>query len=218
MINVLIVEDDPMVAEINKTYVEKINGFKVTGWAKNGKEALKFIEKTKVHLIILDVYMPKMSGTELLEQLRREHSEVDIIFVTAAKEKNIIDRGLKLGAVDYLIKPFKFERIKISLENYQKRFNLLNNLNDIDQKDIDGILDLKINNELQKGIHSKTLELIRDCVSKSDYIVSITTVSSQLGISTVTVRHYFDYMVLNKEIFKELEYGSVGRPNYIYHK
>lgn len=218
MINVLIVEDDPMVADINTNYVNKVEGFNVIGWEKNGKDALSFIEKNKVDLIILDVYMPKMNGIELLEKLRREYNEIDIIFVTAAKEKNIIDRGLKLGAVDYLIKPFKYDRIRLALENYSNRFHFLNNLNELEQSDIDELFDLKVNNELPKGIHSQTLELIRESILKSDYVVSILIVSSELGISTVTVRHYFEYLVQIKELIKELEYGSVGRPNYIYHK
>lgn len=107
MIQVLIVEDDPMVARINEEYICRLPEFTVVGIAQNGEEALRFLSSGKqVDLLILDVYMPRMDGLSLLEQIRREFHSVDVIFVTAAKEKPVIQRGLQLGAVDYLIKPF----------------------------------------------------------------------------------------------------------------
>lgn len=67
MIKVLIVEDDPMVAHINKKYTESVAGFSVTNICSNGKEALEIINNTTIDLIILDLYMPKLDGRGFLK-------------------------------------------------------------------------------------------------------------------------------------------------------
>ncbi|MDF2592229.1 MAG: hypothetical protein K0S75_1695 [Clostridia bacterium] len=125
MINVLIVDDDPMVAELNKRYVENVPNFKVVAVLYNGEDALKLLKSKKIELLILDIYMPKLDGISLLEEMRKNLLKTDVILVTAATEVNEIDKALKLGAVDYLIKPFDGDRIRKSLNNYLKRYNLL---------------------------------------------------------------------------------------------
>ena len=98
MIRVMIVEDDPMVAHINTEYINRVENFQVVKHVSNGIEALNYLKSgAKIDLIILDVYMPKMDGIKMLEELRLTYHEVDVIFVTAAKEKKIIQRGLQLG-------------------------------------------------------------------------------------------------------------------------
>ncbi len=218
MIRVLIVEDDPMVAEINKRYIENIDGFQVIGWARDGKAALEITKNGQVDLLILDIFMPGMDGMKLLEHLRSKHSGIDVIFVTAAREKNIIDQGLKLGAVDYLIKPFKYERIKLALEKYKKRFELFHKCDEIDQSNIDRLFEVNTNNELPKGIHPHTLALVNEYIAKEAYEIDIHKLADELDISSVTARHYLEYLVQTNILQKDLKYGSVGRPNYIYHK
>ena len=69
MIHVLIVEDDPMVAELNKSYLNRIEGFKLAGVVANGQEALDFLEKNLVSLLLLDVFMPQLDGLSLLQKI-----------------------------------------------------------------------------------------------------------------------------------------------------
>ncbi len=217
MIKVLVVEDDPIVAEININSINRIEGFSVIGWENNGYNAFNFLKNNKVDLFLLDIYMPKMDGLELLEKIRKEYSYVDVIFITAAKEKNLIECGLKLGAVDYLIKPFKFERIKFSLENFKKRYELFKQCEEFNQESIDNLLYSKVNEELPKGISNSTLINISQLIDKEDN-VEISTISKALKLSTVTVRHYLDYLVDNKKLIKDTSYGKLGRPTYIYSK
>ena len=68
---VLIVEDDPMVADINKKFTEAVPGFVVAGIARNGRDALQLLEKEKPDLLILDVYMPEVDGLNVLSLLRK---------------------------------------------------------------------------------------------------------------------------------------------------
>ena len=72
--NVLIVEDDPMVAMINEEYVRKNKSFSVCGSCRTGQDALEFLENNKTDLVIMDVYMPVMDGVETLKKSASENS------------------------------------------------------------------------------------------------------------------------------------------------
>ncbi|QUH27074.1 response regulator [Serpentinicella alkaliphila] len=220
MIKVLIVEDDPMVLNLNKRYIETVDGFKVVETALNGKEALRFLTSHSVDLVIADIYMPHLDGISFLKEMRRRMIKADVIFVTAAKETDSIDEVLMLGAVDYLIKPFEYERLKSSLESYYKRYQLLKRNDVIKQEDIDQITKrgyYNIENTVQKGLHKKTLERIRNFMKKNEGIYFTSEeVSEKLHVSRVTVRRYLEYLVSISELTLEIEYGSIGRPSHLY--
>lgn len=141
MYRVLIVEDDPMVAMINEQYVKKNKQFTVVGTCKDGAAALDFLSSNEVDLLILDVFMPQMDGFETLRQIRKRQIPVDVIMVTAADEREALEEALHLGIVDYLIKPFTFERFRIALEKYIAHVDALKDLDKLNQKSIDFIID-----------------------------------------------------------------------------
>ncbi len=116
MYKVLIVEDDPMVAMINEQYIGRNKKFCVAGKCKDGKGALEFLENNEVDLLILDVFMPYMDGFETLRQIRKKQISVDVIMVTAANDRESLEEALHLGIVDYLVKPFTFERFCMALD------------------------------------------------------------------------------------------------------
>lgn len=220
MINLLIVEDDPMVAELNRRYVSTIDGYRVIGIARNGEEAMSKLESSKIDLLLLDMYMPKTNGLELLKEIRNNQMMVDVIMVTAAKETDSIDELFKLGVVDYLIKPFSYERLKNSLENYKSRFLLLNSKQEITQEDIDRITTIQtqeMSASLQKGLHKNTLARIRSYMqSKQNQQITSNELAESLQVSAVTIRRYLEYLVAIGEVRLEIEYGSIGRPSYLY--
>ena len=115
MIEVLIVEDDPMVAELNKKYLQMISGFNLIANVNNGEQALHFIHDNHIDLILLDVFMPKLNGLELLQHIRISYPKIDIIMVTAACNTADIQTALRLGVIDYIVKPFTFERLRTAL-------------------------------------------------------------------------------------------------------
>lgn len=220
MIKVLIVEDDPMVAELNKRFVERVPEFTVAAVVNDGEKALSYLKTIKIDLVILDVYIPKLNGMEVLMEIRKLNIMVDVILVTAAKETDKIDDALKLGAVDYLIKPFEYERLKKSLENYLVRCKVLNNNNIIAQEDIDYIT-MSINKQkeigLPKGIHKMTLNRIVQYLEKNkNRLVSSEEISEQLRMSKVTIRRYLDYLEYLGDVKLGIEYGTRGRPSYKY--
>lgn len=220
MINVLIVEDDPMVAKLNERYVESIYGFNVKGILTNGEEALTFCKHNQVDLIILDLYMPRLDGVSFLKELRKTFMMIDVILVTASTETQNIDAVLKLGAVDYLIKPFDYERLKNSLESYANRYHVLHNAETVKQEDLDQLTKVFKNNRgtsLAKGLHEKTLERIRLFMKKnSKNYLSSEMVAAEMTLSKVTVRRYLEYLEAIGEIKIEVAYGSVGRPSLKY--
>ena len=141
MYKVLIVEDDPMVAMINEQYIKRNKNFEIVGKCNNGLSALDFIENNTVDLLILDVFMPKMDGFETLRQIRNKQITVDAIMVTAANERESLEEALHLGIVDYLVKPFTFDRFQMALEKYIAQNNALKDIETLNQKNIDHIID-----------------------------------------------------------------------------
>lgn len=122
--NVLLAEDDFDFGSILKQYLE-IHNFNVT-WANNGKEALD-IFKTEAenskhfNICVFDVMMPKLDGFALAEKIIEINPETPFVFLTAKKMKEDRIKGLKLGADDYIVKPFEADILVLRLQNILKR-------------------------------------------------------------------------------------------------
>ena len=121
MRDVLVVDDDFMVAEIHRRFVEQVDGFRAVGVARTGTEALSAARELQPQLILLDVYLPDMTGLEVLQRLRSEGDRVGVIMITAARELDTVKGALDGGAADYLIKPFEFPQLKAKLESWGAR-------------------------------------------------------------------------------------------------
>lgn len=225
-IKIFIVEDDPMVKEINTRFLEKIEGFKVVGDASNIEEAKDKIIKAKVDLILLDVFLPDGKGIDLLKWVRINEVQIDTILITADKCKSSVDEAFKYGAIDYLIKPFKFERFKEALYNYRSRFIELRKVDNMNQDYIDQYI-LKINTnsieeeveekELCKGLSLKTYNKIIDYM-KEKYREYLTAeeIAKGSGLARVTARRYLEKMVEEGRVEINQEYGKIGRPTNYY--
>ena len=216
MYNVLIVEDDPMVAMINEQYIKKNKNFTVVGKCKDGNSALSFLESNDVDLLIMDVYMPKMDGFEALRQIRNRKNTVDAIMVTAANDRDSLEEALHLGIVDYLVKPFTYERFQMALEKFMAQNHALKDTETFDQSNIDYLIDnarKKTESVFPKGIQEKTLLLIIDYLKENkgkwltgDEIAEIS------GLTSVTVRRYMNYLSESGKVFGEMNYETGGRP------
>jgi DNA-binding response OmpR family regulator len=116
---VLIAEDDRDFGNILTQYVT-ISGFEVT-LARDGKEAWELFNADKPDICVLDVMMPEMDGFTLAEKIKQAHNDMPFIFLTAKSLKEDIVRGLKLGADDYITKPFDPEVLILRINNILKR-------------------------------------------------------------------------------------------------
>lgn len=121
MLNVLIVEDDSLIAELERDFLEPNNY--VVRIAENGEEALKIMEEFKIDAILLDVMLPGDDGFSLCRKMR-EKTDAPILFVTARKEEVDKIRGLGLGADDYIVKPFSptelVARLRAHISTHQR--------------------------------------------------------------------------------------------------
>jgi len=120
-ITILIIEDEEKISMIMKSYFEK-EGYKVYQ-AYDGEEGLKIFNQESIDLVILDLMLPKLSGEEIIKEIRNQ-SQVPVIMVSAkVEEDNRVD-GLRLGADDYVTKPFSpkelVERVKAVLRRIEK--------------------------------------------------------------------------------------------------
>lgn len=220
MIRVLLVEDDPMVAELNRMYLSRVPGFETVASARSATEALELLRSHTVDLLLLDIFMPGPSGIDLMAAIRRQALDVDVIFVTAARDAATIDRALKLGAVDYLIKPFEFERLKQALERYGETRRLIRGGQVLDQAELDKRLAGRNPagtraEALPKGLDPNTLDKVLKVITAWQGPAPWFTaeeIAQEVGISRVSVRKYFEFLSALKVLRMEPGYGTGGRP------
>ena len=116
---ILLAEDDIDFGNILSQYVA-LSGFEVT-LVRNGREAWEMFHASRPDICVLDVMMPEMDGFTLAEKLRAEEPGIPFIFLTAKSLREDIIRGLKLGADDYITKPFDPEMLMLRVSNILKR-------------------------------------------------------------------------------------------------
>jgi DNA-binding response OmpR family regulator len=114
--NILIAEDELDIAKFLKQGLSE-EGYQCIA-VKNGLEALEVIKQKRIDLILLDWMMPKMKGLEVCQQLRANHINTPIIFLTAKDTIQDTIEGLKSGANDYIKKPFNFEELLARIETH----------------------------------------------------------------------------------------------------
>lgn len=221
MIRVLIVEDDPMVAEFNKRYLEQVGGFQLVSIAASVNEALRVVEEEAIDLMLMDIFMPGQTGLELLRHIRETGRKTDVIFITAASDMERIQTALRYGAVDYLIKPFEFERFNEALSAYREKFAFMKNQHILSQEELDRQILQKearaITEELPKGLTRGTLQVIVEAVqSMGGSPFSTEDISEHAGISRVSVRKYLKFLSDIHVLGVKVHYGTIGRPVYQY--
>jgi len=218
MRDVLVVDDDFMVAEIHRRFVDRIDGFRAAGVARTGAEALEQAAGTSPDLILLDVYLPDMTGLEVLQRLRSRGDRVGVIMITAARELDTVSGALDGGAADYLIKPFEFDQFRAKLEAFATRDDALRSASCVDQSLIDslfgGTMPTRVGDSLPKGLGAETGELVLDAV-RSAGEVSAAECAELVGISRVSARRYLEHYLGTGALQLRLQYGA-GRPERRY--
>ncbi len=117
----IIVDDEPLALEILETYLEKIPEIELLGTFSNGIEAMQFLKKQQVDLLLLDIEMPELTGIQLMKVLS---DPPKVIFTTAYDQYAI--KSYEFEAVDYLLKPVEFGRFLQAIEKAQKQIALEN--------------------------------------------------------------------------------------------
>jgi response regulator of citrate/malate metabolism len=219
MIRTLVVDDDPMTASIHRSYVERVPGFEVIGEAHSGGEAFAYVRTFHPDLLLLDIYLPDMSGIDLLRDLRERGSHVDVIAITAAKDVDTLRAAIHGGVVHYLVKPFFFEALRERLESYAAHRSRLDRLSEPEQADIDHVFALLRTHgrtSLPKGISAPTLARVIETVRGSEADATAVDVAERAGISRGTARRYLEYLAGTGAVELSLRYGATGRPEHLY--
>ncbi|MGY3911926.1 response regulator [Aeromonas piscicola] len=218
MIKILIVEDDPAIAEIHRRFVQRLAGFEVLGVALTLFDAREQIGILKPDLVLLDVWLPDGEGFSLLRELRQAGAGLDVILLTAAREASALQEAMRLGVVDFILKPVVFERLRDTLGNYAESRAALAALADIDQQAVDALLGTPLQQVaaagLPKGIDALTLQRVLAALTSVG--ASAEEIGNRVGVSRTTARRYLEFLVGQQLASPELEYGTVGRPERRY--
>ncbi|WP_353893641.1 response regulator [Proteinivorax hydrogeniformans] len=216
--NILIVEDDPMVRDINAGFLRKINSNYKIYEASDVKSAKEVILSNSLDIVLLDIYLGEINGPALLKWIRDKELNVDVILITADNSAETIEMVLRLGAIDYIIKPFNFERFKQALNNVINRRRQLKSGEKITQDTLDKWIKKAGDKDLvqEKGINTSTYQTIKKFIKQSNAPLTAQKVSDSTDLARVTVRRYLEYMVEEGLVKEELNYGKVGRPQKSY--
>lgn len=217
MFNAIIIEDDPMISALNRRFMEKDGRFHVEAEFPSGSKALRWLLSHSVDLVLLDVYMPVLSGPELLRELRVRGVETDVIMITAAHDTQTINELMKLGIVDYLVKPFTQPRFQQALDTFCRNRTALGKSGAVSQTEIDRLLHSKPGEGgLPKGLQATTLDTVRAALRKTGEETTCEELASETKLSTVTVRRYLAHLLENGEAESRINYDTGGRPSVSY--
>ncbi|MHB0870449.1 MAG: response regulator [Chloroflexota bacterium] len=214
-LRVLVVEDDPVVGDINREFTERVEGFQVVGAARSAVGAVEAVQRLRPDLVLLDIYMPDGDGVQVLKEVRRLENDVDVIPVTAARNSQVVKELMRNGAVGYVVKPFKFERFAATLQAYRRWRASLEGESTLSQAEVDRLRRVLVapqQDELPKGLDHLTLKAITDLLERRREYLTAEEVAEEVGASRVTARRYLEYLAEVGQAEVKLSYGAVGRP------
>ncbi|MBD1382827.1 response regulator [Metabacillus arenae] len=227
-IQVMIIEDDETAAKIYEKFTQKVEGFQVVATTSSGKQALELFNVFTPDLILLDVFLPDMKGTDLLWEIRKKFRGVDVIMITAANDVDTVREAIRGGAFSYLMKPIMLDKFLETLEQYKEARTKLFSLKTVQQDDVNSFFGIKNREEpilgedktgtLPKGIDKHTLKKIRQQMKETAVSTNADELAKIIGASHSTVRRYLEYLVSNNELEVEIMYGTIGRPERRYRR
>jgi response regulator of citrate/malate metabolism len=216
MISTVVVDDDFMVAKIHAAFVERTPGFKVIRVVHTGADALRAVHELHPELVLLDIYLPDRSGIEVLERVRAETPEVDVLVITAAREVDTVRRALRGGVVNYLIKPFEYDALRQRLEHFAAGRQHLAEVSAAAQSDVDRVFGtMSLSKPLPKGLSSETAALVEDVLRTAASDLSASECAALTGLSRISARRYLEFFAGTGRVKVRLRYGA-GRPERRY--
>ncbi|MEH0931581.1 response regulator [Micromonospora sp. CPCC 205558] len=223
-IRVLVVEDEPLLAEAHSAYTERVPGFIVVGVAHTARAAMAALRAGGgVDLVLLDFRLPDLHGLDVCRALRAAGSSVDVLAVTSARDLAVVRTAVSLGVTHYLLKPFTFAAFRDKLERYADyRAQALADGEVAAQHEVDQMfatLRGTAGHSLPKGLDAQTLDRVRAALTDGTRTaagLSATEVSALTGISRVTARRYLEYLVTVDRAARTPRYGTPGRPEVEY--
>lgn len=219
-IRVLVVEDEELLAEAHREYVQRVPGFATVAVARSGRAALQALSRHPVDLVLLDFYLPDMSGLDVCRAMRSAGVRADVIAVTSARDLETVRAAISQGVVQYLLKPFTFAAIRDKLRSYADyRATLTQGTTAQDQAVVDRALAVLRGSPeavLPKGLSQQTLSLVVEALAARAEPASATDLAAATGVSRVTARRYLEHLVAQGAAEQSLRYAKAGRPEILY--
>jgi response regulator of citrate/malate metabolism len=221
-IRVLVVDDEPLIAEAHRAYTEKVPGFAVVGVAHTARDAMAALRSAPVDLVLLDLNLPDKHGLEIARALRTAGSGTDVLAVTSARDIAMVRAAVALGVTHYLLKPFTFAAFRDKLDRYaQYRSQLLDAGEVAAQHEIDRVfatLRGTPQGSLPKGLDARTLDLVLGALRAVPGPAgqSAAEVAARIGTSRVTARRYLEHLADAGRVIRSPRYGGPGRPEVEY--
>ncbi|MGX6970348.1 response regulator [Vagococcus bubulae] len=226
--NVLIIEDDPMVAKLNEDFLKTIPTINIVGNYRTTEEAKEALQEKKIDALLLDNYLPNQTGIEFLAELRKENNQVPVILITAANDIETIQQALALGVIDYLVKPFTAERFLLAIQKVMKQKKLFSQLQHANQQNIDALFNehstknasanVPLSNDLPKGLAKLTMEKVLEKINEETTSFSTEELAKKIGISRISTKKYLTFLVESNYLTEDIVYQEVGRPTIRYKK
>ncbi|BAH81369.1 response regulator [Streptococcus dysgalactiae] len=219
--NVLIIEDNPMVDFIHRNYLEKTALFDSIMSSNSMASAQNILTTYAIDLILLDIHIIDGNGISFLETLRAQHHPCEVIIISAANDGNSIRDGFHLGIIDYLIKPFTFERFQESIQQFVTHREHLANQK-LEQAQINQLKcltnkrDTKNTQLLEKGLSESTFRWVMENIRTFEKPFTIQELATSCHLSHVSVRKYIAYLEENNQIDNQQIFTKVGRPYRVY--
>ncbi|MFC8316527.1 response regulator [Gordonia sp. NPDC057258] len=221
MIRVLIVEDEPVIAEAHRDYLVRLGGFEVVGAVSTAQEALRMATAGPVDLVLLDLGLPDAPGVDLASALSGVRPAPDVIAITAQRDLATVRSAMSRGVLLYLLKPFTFAAFREKIEQYLRyREALTGDADAVSQRDVDRALaELRTSDtrrSAKKGAAPQTEDAVSRAVRDSPDGLTASEVARALGSSRVTAWRYLERLADDHVLERDTEYGSAGRPQVRY--
>ncbi|WP_461225885.1 response regulator [Lacticaseibacillus suihuaensis] len=220
--HVMIVEDDPMVRELNAQYLRRViapSELAVSSFG-NAAAALAAAATQPVDLILLDVYMPELTGDQLLSELTAAGLHPQVIMLTAASDMAHIRPALDYGVLDYLVKPFTFARFSAAIQRFLTFQQVTEGAAALSQDDLDHLFTAgsqpPVQEALPKGLSAMTLAKIRALVATLPQPFSNQELAKAAKLSRISTKKYLDYLLTQEAVSSDIKYLKVGRPITVY--
>ncbi|WP_137846026.1 response regulator [Microbacterium sp. 2FI] len=221
MIGVLLVDDDALTLELHRTYVERLEGFRVIAECTGARAAISAVIERggDIDLVLLDITMPDGTGLDVLRHVRARGSTVDVIAITGVRDADVVRQMAGLGVAQYLVKPFAYSMFAERMEQYREyRRRAAESAGSATQSEIDALLGAlrpAVAVALPKGLSAETLARVTDDV-RTHAPVSAGEAAQRLGMSRVAARRYLEHLVESGRAARAPRYGSPGRPESEY--
>ncbi len=228
MIRVLIVEDEPLIAQAHHAYVGRVPGFVVHSVVHTGGAAMRAMvaadaKDEPIDLVLLDIGLPDANGLDVAAALSGLRPCPDVIAITSARDLSMVRSAVAHGILLYLLKPFTFAAFRDKLERYREyRDTLPEGGSAVSQADIDRAMAALRTSDRQasapKGIAAQTLEEVFRSVDDSEQGMTAAEAATAVGVSRVTAWRYLERLAQESQVERHTEYGRAGRPQVRYRR